>query len=159
MRDELIKVVTSSATQRERGAAFDASNTGLPPPDAFAPEAEGDDDYAAYEHQRQTQIMHEQDEALDGVFQTVENLRGQATSMGRELEEQGEMLEDVEGVTDRVGGKLTGGTKRLGEIIRRNEGWSIGRFQSFIFKTNFFNRQILCRAVVSLFYLWCSYYC
>ena len=151
MRDELTKVVTSNDTQRGKGSAFDASNTGLPPPDAFAPEAEGDDDYAAYEHQRQTQIMHEQDEALDGVFQTVENLRGQATTMGRELEEQGEILEDVEGITDRVGGKLTGGTKRLGEIIRKNEGWCTQRYQLSFLESNFFERQIPCRVVVSLF--------
>ena len=66
--------------------------------------------------------MHEQDEALDEVYGTVENLRNQANDMGRELEEQGEMLEEVDNLADRVGGKLQGGLHRVGDIIKRNEG-------------------------------------
>jgi hypothetical protein len=67
-------------------------------------------------------MMHEQDEALDGVFRTVGNLRQQADDMGRELEEQGEMLNDVDTVADRVGGKLQTGIKKVGWVIRKNEG-------------------------------------
>lgn len=89
----------------------------LPDPEAF-----DEDEYGAMEQQRQVEIMQEQDEALDGVFRTVGNLREQADVMGRELEEQGEMLEDVDHITDRVGGKLQGGMKRLNHIIRKNEG-------------------------------------
>ena len=70
------------------------------------------------------QIMHDQDEALDGVFRTVGNLRMQADDMGRELEEQDEMLKDVDTVADRVGGKLQTGLKQVGTIIRKNEGMS-----------------------------------
>jgi member of the syntaxin family of t-SNAREs len=67
-------------------------------------------------------MMHEQDEQLDGVFRTVGNLRTQAEDMGRELEEQGGMLEEVDTLADRVGGKLQNGVKKVGYIIKKNEG-------------------------------------
>lgn len=91
----------------------------LPDPDSFE---EDEDNYAQFEQEQQMQIMHDQDEALDGVFRTVGNLRMQADDMGRELEEQGEMLKDVDNVADRVGGKLQTGMKKVGTIIRKNEG-------------------------------------
>ena len=79
------------------------------------------DPYGEFEAQAQEQMMHEQDEQLDGVFRTVGVLRNQAEDMGRELEEQGTMLEEVDTLADRVGGKLNVGVKRVGEVIRRNE--------------------------------------
>ncbi|KAL1799095.1 hypothetical protein ACET3X_003132 [Alternaria dauci] len=93
----------------------------LPDPDSF----EDEDNYAAFEQERQLEMMHEQDEALDGVFRTVGNLRQQADDMGRELEEQGELLADVDNVADRVGGKLQTGLKKVGWVIKQNEdSWS-----------------------------------
>jgi t-SNARE syntaxin family protein len=93
----------------------------LPDPDSF----EDDDNYAQFEQERQMEMMHEQDEALDGVFRTVGNLRQQADDMGRELEEQGEMLDDVDTIADRVGGKLQTGMQKVGWVIRKNEDrWS-----------------------------------
>lgn len=94
----------------------------LPPPSAFDPDAPDGDDYEAFEQQRQVEIMQEQDEALDGVFKTVGNLRQQADDMGRELEEQQEMLEEVETLAERVGGKLQTGIKKVGWVIKKNEG-------------------------------------
>ncbi|KAJ5981317.1 hypothetical protein N7522_013738 [Penicillium canescens] len=64
----------------------------------------GDDYYASMEQQRQTELMHEQDEQLDGVFRTVGNLRQQADDMGRELEDQAVMIDEVDSLADRVGG-------------------------------------------------------
>lgn len=117
MRDEI---------KRERGTNM---STPLPPPSAFdnpdSPVEEGGDGgdpFGAFEQQRQAEIMQEQDEALDGVFRTVGNLRQQAGDMGRELEEQVEMLEDMGQVADRVEGKLQNGMKRVGWILKRNEG-------------------------------------
>ena len=66
-------------------------------------------------------MMREQDEHLDGVFQTVGSLRRQADDMGRELEEQREMLEVVDGLADRVGGRLQTGVEKLKYVMRRNE--------------------------------------
>ncbi len=65
--------------------------------------------------------MRDQDEHLDGVFQTVGNLRRQADDMGRELEEQREMLEVVDELADRVGGRLQTGMDKLKYVIRHNE--------------------------------------
>lgn len=96
----------------------------LPDPDAFGRDNgdDGTDDaYAEFEQAQQQDMMREQDEAMDGVFHTVGNLRGQAEDMGRELEEQGQMLGDVDVLADRVGGKLAVGARRIGEVIRRGE--------------------------------------
>ena len=65
------------------------------------------------EHHQQLQMMREQDQHLDGVFQTVGNLRRQADDMGRELEEQREMLEVADNLADRVGGRLQTGMHKL----------------------------------------------
>jgi hypothetical protein len=42
--------------------------------------------------------------------------------MGRELEEQAELLEDTENITDRVQGKLSDGMKKIRYVIEQNEG-------------------------------------
>ena len=140
-RRQLVKDVGDEvATMQDqlRGLAVDAAGqaTGkssklaqLPPPSAFddlegARDVENDDEYAAFEHQRQLEMMREQDEQLDGVFSTVGNLRAQADSMGRELEEQVGILEDTDQLADRVGSKLQSGIKRVGWVIRNNEGIS-----------------------------------
>lgn len=114
MREELTKAITGSQGQ--------GKNKPLPSPSAFDVDSPAEDGYAAFEQQRQVEIMTEQDEALDGVFKTVGNLRQQADVMGRELEEQGEMLDEVDTLTDKLGGKLTGGMKRLNTIVKKNEG-------------------------------------
>ncbi|EAW14814.1 SNARE domain protein [Aspergillus clavatus NRRL 1] len=121
MREELQRVVTTAETGGGKGAA------GLPNPADFdgvlSPSAEdgGDDYYASLEQQRQEELMHEQDEQLDGVFRTVGNLRQQADDMGRELEEQAVMIDEVDTLADRVGGKLSNGMSRVKHIIRKNE--------------------------------------
>lgn len=116
MRQELSRTVTGAQSKGQ------GMNGTLPPPSAFDPDEPDRDDYGRFEQQRQVEMMHEQDEALDGVFKTVGNLRQQADEMGRELEEQGEMLEDADKLADRVGGKLQSGIKRVGWVIKNNEG-------------------------------------
>jgi t-SNARE syntaxin family protein len=114
MREELQRTV-QDAQGKGKGAV---NGDVLPDPDSF----EEEDGYAAFEQERQVEMMHEQDEQLDGVFRTVGNLRQQADDMGRELEEQGELLTDVDNVADRVGGKLQTGLKKVGWVIKKNEG-------------------------------------
>jgi t-SNARE syntaxin family protein len=114
MREELLKTVHDA--QSKGKAAVNASI--LPDPDTF----DEPDEYAAFEQERQLEMMHDQDEALDGVFQTVGTLRQQADAMGQELEEQGHMIDDVDTIADRVGGKLQTGIKKVGWIIKKNEG-------------------------------------
>lgn len=123
MRRELAKTVAS---------AMDGQ--ALPPPETFDPDSPADDDdYGAFEQQRQVEMMHEQDEALDDVFQTVGNLRQQADDMGRELGEQGELLEDVSNVATRVEGKLQTGMKKIGWVIKKNEGMCSDQWLRFAF--------------------------
>lgn len=118
MRKEL-KSATAGKASAQNGSV-------LPPPDTFgldSPPPEERDDFGAFEQQKQVEMMHEQDEALDDVFKTVGNLRQQGLDMGRELEEQREELEVVEDIADRVGGKLQHGLERVGWVIKKNEGW------------------------------------
>jgi member of the syntaxin family of t-SNAREs len=112
---------TVEEAQRKRSASLAHPDTFISDED---PLAGGDDGeaYREWEEQRQMEIMHEQDEQLDGVFQTVGNLRMQADTMGRELEEQAELLEDTDNIAERVGGKLAKGMKGIRYVIERNEG-------------------------------------
>ncbi|KAI1178446.1 SNARE domain-containing protein [Nemania sp. FL0916] len=139
MHDELARQNVALATHstskqgssRAVAAARAAANEDLPPPSAFALDdgdhrgnnGDGDDEdgYAEFEHQQQLQMMRDQDTQLDGVFATVGTLRRQADDMGRELEEQHEMLEHVDTLADRVGGRLQTGMQKLGYVMRRSE--------------------------------------
>ena len=112
-----------------KGTADRSNGSTLPAPSEFDDYGNGDqgrgeeeDDYGAFEQQRQVEMMHDQDEQLDGVYKTVGNLRAQADTMGRELEEQAGILDDVDNVADRVGGKLKNGIKKVGWVIQHNEG-------------------------------------
>ncbi|KAF2153365.1 hypothetical protein K461DRAFT_321028 [Myriangium duriaei CBS 260.36] len=116
MHQELKNTVSDS---KGKAASHDDA---LPHPNNFdSDEEEGQDGYGEFEQQRQMEIMAEQDEALEGVFKTVGNLRMQADTMGRELEEQAELLDSVDNIADRVGGKLQTGMKKIGYVIRKNE--------------------------------------
>lgn len=134
MREELQKTVHDAQSKRKGAADGDV----LPDPDNF----EDHDDYQEFEQQRQMEMMHEQDEALDDVFRTVGNLRQQADDMGRELEEQGEILKDVDTIADRVGGKLQNGIKRVGWVIKKNEGQCM--VVTGVRSTNLVSVQTLC---------------
>lgn len=142
MRAELQKAITDTTTTTSGGTG----DSRLPLPEDFdqdlPPEERDDDYYAAMEEQRQAELMHEQDEQLDGVFRTVGHLRDQANDMGRELESQAVMLGEVDTLADRVGGKLQGGMSRLKHIVRQNEGEST---IYFAFDWRKANCQIRCR--------------
>lgn len=127
MKTELERPIVPAATATSAAAV--TSTSGLPNPSDFdnvlSPDSAtrgGDDYYASYEQQRQVELMQAQDEQLDGVFRTVGNLRQQADVMGRELEDQAVMLDEVDTLADRVGGKLSNGVKKIRHIVRKNEG-------------------------------------
>lgn len=125
MREELARQVGASGAGGGAGRGGGASaGDDLPHPNSFAiadGEGDADDNYAEFEQQQQVQMMREQDQHLDGVFQTVGNLRRQADDMGRELEEQHEMLDNVDTLADRVGGRLQTGVEKLRYVMRKNE--------------------------------------
>lgn len=125
MRTELAQAVSAApAAELPNPTEFDAA--------LDEEEGRGDDYYASLEQQRQTELMHEQDEQLDGVFRTVGNLRQQANDMGRELEDQAVMIEEVDTLADRVGGKLNNGMARIRHIVRQNEGKQYSRLVSYL---------------------------
>lgn len=125
MRNELRATMDGGkAEHKSYTSANGYGNSALPAPSAFDSSSPDDDVYGAFEQQRQAEIMHEQDEAIDGVFKTVGNLRQQADDMGRELEEQVELLEDVSQLTDRVQGKIQNGIRKVGWVIKNTEGTS-----------------------------------
>ncbi|KAF8425472.1 t-SNARE [Tirmania nivea] len=108
-----------NAAQRTRGGKSNASRpvgvTGQ------EPDAQGEDSYVVWEQEQQQVIMAEQDEVLEGVYRTVGNLREQAHEMGRELEEQAELLDEVDKDVTRVQDKLTNGMKKVVWVIKKNE--------------------------------------
>lgn len=137
MREELSKAAAGAraGTTKKGGARAGGGNDDLPDPSAFAVADDGDghgpEDYAAeFEQEQQQMMMREQDVHLDGVFQTVDTLRRQAGDMGRELEEQAEMLEATDRLADRVGGRLQTGMDKLKYVVQHNEdrlsSWCIG---------------------------------
>lgn len=71
--------------------------------------------------QYQLLLMNEQDTQLDHVFGTVQNLREQASIMGRELEEQSELIEEVDMRVERMHEKIKRGFKNMKGIIKQNE--------------------------------------
>lgn len=146
MRAELQKAITDTTTTTPGGTG----NSRLPLPEDFdqdlPPEERDDDYYAAMEEQRQAELMHEQDEQLDGVFRTVGHLRDQANDMGRELESQAVMLGEVDTLADRVGGKLQGGMSRLKHIVRQNED----TMSSFCIATLIFVLVLLLILIIAL---------
>jgi member of the syntaxin family of t-SNAREs len=135
MRDEIQR--ERELKMQKMGGMHNNNNTPtLPSPSVFdnaddSPHlADEGDHFGAFEQQRQAEIMQEQDEALDGVFRTVGNLRQQAGDMGRELEDQVEILEDLGQVADRVEGKLQIGMKRVGWVLKHNEGERVSRWNN-----------------------------
>ncbi|OKO99809.1 t-SNARE affecting a late Golgi compartment protein 1 [Penicillium subrubescens] len=127
MRTELAQAVSvAPAAELPNPTEFDAA--------LDEEDGRGDDYYASLEQQRQSELMHEQDEQLDGVFRTVGNLRQQANDMGRELEDQAVMIDEVDTLADRVGGKLNNGMARIRHIVRKNEG---KQYSHIIYVTHF----------------------
>lgn len=114
---------------RARPGQQTSSSSQLPNPSNFEnidDAQQGKHDYfTEYEQQQQLGIIAEQNQQLDDVGLSVGRLREQANYVGIELGDQRNLLMDVEQATDRMGDKLKGGAKRLGDVLRANEGRDI----------------------------------
>lgn len=62
-----------------------------------------------------------QDNMLDSVFHTVNNLNQQAHDMSRELEDQSGLIEDFDRQADSAQDRLRRGMKRMDWVIRNNQ--------------------------------------
>lgn len=74
-----------------------------------------------YENPFQEQMLREQDVQLDSIHHTMTNLHLQAQTMGEELQDQGELLEDMDANMDTLTGKLSRGRRQLEWIYERNK--------------------------------------
>ncbi|KAK9454945.1 hypothetical protein V1511DRAFT_501407 [Dipodascopsis uninucleata] len=74
-----------------------------------------------FEREQQMLLMRDQDEQLDSVMGTVQNLREQAAVMHTELQDQVEMLQDLDDHVDRTQTKLNAGMSRIRWILKKNE--------------------------------------
>ncbi|KAI8998208.1 hypothetical protein BC832DRAFT_121742 [Gaertneriomyces semiglobifer] len=81
------------------------------------------------EQEQQQLLMRDQDQQLDGVMHTVGNIREIAVVMGRELDDQTNLLTDLEQNVDTTQGKLQLGLRRVNEFIKANadskQQWTI----------------------------------
>lgn len=82
---------------------------------------EGDDGYNKYNQMQQEEMIREQDQHLDGVYATMQNINLQARTMGNELEEQAYIIDEVDGELDRVGSKVSRGMRQVEHVIRKNQ--------------------------------------
>ncbi|KAG0248804.1 hypothetical protein BG011_009905, partial [Mortierella polycephala] len=77
--------------------------------------------FVEQEAQQQQMLLQEQDQQLDGVMHTVLNMRGIATTMNSELEDQSMLLDDLDEHVDRTQGSLQTAMKRMNHFIKQNE--------------------------------------
>lgn len=76
-------------------------------------------------HTYHKQVLHEQDEQLNVLGQSIGRQRMLGIQMGTELDEQNELLDDVESGVDRHQSTLDRARKRLGDVARKSKGnWS-----------------------------------
>lgn len=126
MKDQLRKMNATTIPGDRARTSQRASSSQLPNPSNFEniDDAQQDDpDYfVEFEQQQQLGIIADQNQQLDDVSLTVGRLRQQANTVGLELGDQSHMLMDVEQATERVGDKLKGGARAIGDVLRRNEG-------------------------------------
>lgn len=74
-----------------------------------------------FENPFQEQMLREQDTHLDSIHHTMTNLHLQAQTMGEELEDQGEMLNDMDTNIDTLANKLSRGRRQLEWIYEKNK--------------------------------------
>jgi len=67
---------------------------------------------------QQQQIMLDQDDTLDRLSESIGRQRELSIQIGDELDSQGELLEDVDGMVDRSRGRLDGARRRLNRFSR-----------------------------------------
>jgi hypothetical protein len=104
---------TSSATRKT--VRFSESNTYQTPASRLS------DDYPSNGEilSQQQQIMLEQDDSLDRLSESIGRQRELSIQIGDELDSQGELLEDVDGMVDRSRSRLSGARRRLDRFSKK----------------------------------------
>lgn len=76
---------------------------------------------ALYENPFQQQMLQEQDTHLDSIHHTMTNLHAQAQIMGEELQDQGQLLDEMDGNLDSLTSKLSRGRRQLEWVYEKNK--------------------------------------
>ncbi|KAI8812388.1 syntaxin 6, N-terminal-domain-containing protein [Cladochytrium replicatum] len=76
--------------------------------------------FVDHEMDTQMSLFRQQDAQMDDVAQTVGGLREVALVMGRELDDQTHLLEEMELQVDTTAGKLKVGMRKMQEVIKAN---------------------------------------
>ncbi|SCU88623.1 LAFA_0E13696g1_1 [Lachancea sp. 'fantastica'] len=95
-----------------------STNAGSSPLDAEASDVPSDDQE---NNPMQQQMLQDQDQHLDTIQQSMRNLHLQASTMGQELEDQGVMLDEMDGNMDNVMSKLSRGRRQLEWVYEKNK--------------------------------------
>ncbi|UZJ53837.1 hypothetical protein CBS101457_003157 [Exobasidium rhododendri] len=90
---------------------------------------EGEDPNLAFEMEQQQQLMSKQDNTLDLIGSTLNNLKRQAGTLGQEIGEQVELIGALDTEVDTSQSKLTRAMGRMDELVRRSDdrmgGWCV----------------------------------
>lgn len=73
-----------------------------------------------YDNFQQQELLREQDENLDSIHVSMQNLHNQAYTMGNELSDQGVLLRDLDDNIDKVRSKLQNGLKKVNWFLEKN---------------------------------------
>ncbi|KAI9345365.1 hypothetical protein BDR26DRAFT_160575 [Obelidium mucronatum] len=120
-----------AAHAKEAALARDAKAAQQPPVKKKDAEAlpKNNDRFIDREGGLQQTIMKEQDEQLEGVLGTVQNMKEIAIVMNQEIDDQTGLLQDLDVQVDMTQGKLDVGMKRLKDFIDANadtkQQWTI----------------------------------
>ncbi|KAL6949926.1 hypothetical protein ACO0QE_000595 [Hanseniaspora vineae] len=69
----------------------------------------------------ESQMLHEQDDQLDQITKTMQNLRTQANLMGSELQDHTELLDSIDSNMNTLQGKLKKSSQKLQWIYEKNK--------------------------------------
>jgi hypothetical protein len=111
----------SQSTSTRSSNPFDRPSSSKDPfadSNASFMEAEGQQQSLLFKAQDRQVLIHLLDFQLDGVYDTVVNLKNVAHIMGNELEEQEGMMHEIDEMVDSVSGRLEHGVKKLNQFIK-----------------------------------------
>ncbi|KAF9397332.1 hypothetical protein BGX21_008974, partial [Mortierella sp. AD011] len=125
MRTTLEKPVKIGSAQIDRLALLEDVGTSSPrgyqKPSRRENAMYSNSKFVEQEAQQQQILLEEQEQQLDGVMNTVINMREIALTMNGELQDQSMLLDDLDEHVDRTSGSLRKAMKRMNHFIKQNE--------------------------------------
>ncbi|SMN22252.1 similar to Saccharomyces cerevisiae YDR468C TLG1 Essential t-SNARE that forms a complex with Tlg2p and Vti1p and mediates fusion of endosome-derived vesicles with the late Golgi [Maudiozyma saulgeensis] len=88
---------------------------------AFEDNNGGQDPSGGMANPFQEQLLREQDSHLDDIHKTMQNLHLHAQTMGQELEDQGQILDELDENFDSITNKVQRGRRQLEWIYEKNK--------------------------------------